>query len=137
MILFFVLSILILSTIVVISLFAPEKLPWYRPHLMLNPQASDFVKVKPLVSAIRQPIIIEGLADPEPEKTMDLSAQEKIARLENMLIEKNATIEKLQKQVIGEKASRVEFEKVKALLDEEIASLRKQNRELKIKTGEA
>ena len=84
----------------------------------------------------RQPMIMEGLAEPELEISMDPSAQEKVVRLESILLEKNVTIEKLQKQIAAEKSHRDEFEKLKILLDEEIGSLRKYNRELKTKIGE-
>lgn len=135
MILFFVLLILLISAVVLISLFAPQRLPWYRPHLVLNPANSDMIRVVERVPV--QPVIMEGLADPDPEpKRNDPELEEKISRLENILLEKNAAIEKLQRQVTAEKAHRSEFDKVKAILDEEIVKLRKQNKELKAKTGE-
>lgn len=135
MILFLVLLILLVSAIVLVSLFAPHLFPWYRPHLILNPADSDMVRTP--ASTPVQPVIMEGLADPDPEPARyDPSLEEKIVRLENILLEKNAVIEKLQRQVTAEKAHRTEFEKVKAILDEEIVKLRKQNKELKAKTGE-
>ena len=134
MILFFILAVLVIpvtAAIVLLSLFAPHKLPWYRPHLLLSANRQETVQPR---SYPRQPVILEGLAEPEPERNdLDISSKEKVARLENILLEKNAAIEKLQKQISTDKNLREDFEKVKALLDEEIVSLRKQNRDLKIR----
>jgi hypothetical protein len=129
MILFFVLAILTAAVVVLFSLFAPHKLPWYRPRLALNSHSAEMVRVQ----IPRQPIVMEGLASPEEETRLDPTLQEKVSRLETILLEKNTLIEKLQKQVVAEKSLREDFDKVKALLDEEIINLRKQNRELKAK----
>jgi hypothetical protein len=133
MILFFLFVITIAAIIILMSLFAPHMLPWYRPHLILNPS-----EMQPLTTTIirKQPIIIEGLAEFEIEGNGNISLEEKESRLDHILIEKNSMIEKLQKQLIAEKSHRLEFEKVKGLLDKEILNLRKQNKEFKIRTGE-
>ncbi len=131
MIFFFILVILLLAAYVLISLFAPETLPWYRPHLILErPEPSA-----PAPSVVtRQPYIMEGLA--EPDGDFRLSLEENVARLEAILHEKNRTIEKLQRELTAEKSHRGEFEKVKAIMDQEIQNLKSKNKELKTKTGE-
>ena len=53
-------------------------------------------------------------------------------KFERLLSEKNQLIDRLQKQVEAERSHRLEFEKVKELLDEEILRLKEQNRGLKI-----
>jgi hypothetical protein len=127
MIFFFVLTILSTAAIVLISLFAPHKLPWYRPSLILTSPIHREV--------YKQPIIVEGLAELE-EESFDISAQEKVAKLEAILLEKNTAIEKLQKQLTAEKSNRADFEKVQNVLNEEIQNLRTQNKELKTRIGE-
>ena len=133
MILFFVLLISIITVIVLLSLFEPRALPWYKPHLMLTSSEIEPIRT-PMVH--KQPLIMEGLVDPEPERNRDISSKEKVDRLENILIEKNIAIDKLQKQVAAEKSHRTEFAKVQKILEEEITKLRAQNKKLKLKTGE-
>ena len=53
-------------------------------------------------------------------------------KFERLLSEKNQLINRLQKQVEAERSHRLEFEKVKGLLDEEISRLKEQNRGLKV-----
>ncbi len=53
-------------------------------------------------------------------------------KFERLLLEKNRLIDRLQKQVEAERSHRLEFEKVKELLSEEILRLKEQNRGLKI-----
>jgi len=53
-------------------------------------------------------------------------------KFERLLLEKNQLIDRLQKQVEAERSHRLEFEKVKELLNEEISKLKEQNRGLKI-----
>ena len=52
-------------------------------------------------------------------------------KFERLLSEKNQLIDRLEKQVEAERSHRLEFEKVKELLDEEILRLKEQNRGLK------
>lgn len=130
MVFFLILLIFIVATIVLISLFALQSLPWYRPSLILEKNEMGPVKLRPVT---RQPMVMEGLA--EPENDFHVSLEENVARLETMLNEKNRMIEKLQKQLAAEKIHRVEFEKVKAILDEEIQNLKAQNKTLKAPTG--
>lgn len=130
MIFFFILVILLIAAYVLISLFAPQTLPWYRPHLILD--RNDSLRVEP--TRIKQPVIMEGLA--EPESDFNISLEENVTRLEGILNEKNRMIEKLQKELTAEKAHRGEFEKVKAIMDEEIKNLKTKNRELKSQKGE-
>ena len=119
--------IIVVAVIVLISLFAPEKLPWYRPHLVIE----KIQKIEPvnIQEITRPPVVMEGLA--EPESDFNISLDENVARLETILLEKNQTIEKLQRELAAEKSHRGEFEKIKAILDEEIQKLRIQNKELK------
>ena len=122
MILFFILVSVISAIIILLYLLAPQTLPWYRPHLRLTSSEIESIAVQ---TVSKRPIIMEGLA--EPDKNFDISLQEKVTRLENILAEKNVTLEKLQKQLVAEKSHRVEFEKVQTLLNEEIVRLRTQN----------
>src|SRR5258707_761546 len=115
MVLFLILFIIVAAAIVLISLFAPEKLPWSKPHLILDRREIEPIKIEPVT---RQPIIMEGLA--EPESDFSISFEENVARLENIIGEKNRLIEKLQRELTAERSHRTEFEKVKAILDEEI-----------------
>ena len=132
MILFFLLVVVILTIVVLLSLFVPHKLPWYRPHLVLS--SSEVTMIQPQTVS-RQPMVMEGLVEPD-KIDLDVSSQEKIDRLENILIEKTALVEKLQKQVLAEKSHRTEFEKVQTLLEGEVTKLRKLNQELRVKIGE-
>ena len=124
--------IIVVAVIVLLSLFAPEKLPWYRPHLILE----KATKVEPIKTQeiVQQPMVMEGLA--EPESDFHISLDENVARLETILFEKNTIIEKLQRELAAEKTHRGEFEKIKAILDEEIQKLKIKNKELKNQTGE-
>ena len=54
-------------------------------------------------------------------------------KFERLLSEKNQLIHRLQRQVEAERSHRLEFEKVKELLNEEISKLKEQNRGLKIR----
>ncbi|MBF0489919.1 MAG: hypothetical protein HQL15_04800 [Candidatus Omnitrophica bacterium] len=129
MILIFVLMILVAAILVLIYMLAPQIFPWYRPHLILNSSEMQSIRVQ------RRPMVMEGLIDHEFERNVDMNAEDKVARLETILVEKNRSIEKLQKQLMAEKAHRQEFENLRMLLDEEIQNLRNQNKELKNKIG--
>ena len=126
MVFFFILLIIVVAAIVLISLFSPQSLPWYRPHLVLSRSEIEELPAQPVA---RQPVVMEGLA--EPESDFNVPLEENIARLEGVLHEKNRTIEKLQKELAVEKSHRLEFEKIKAILDGEIQNLKAQNKALK------
>ncbi len=53
-------------------------------------------------------------------------------KFERLLLEKNRMIDRLQRELEAERSHRLEFEKIKELLDEEISRLKEQNRGLKI-----
>ncbi len=53
-------------------------------------------------------------------------------KFERLLLEKNQLIDRLEKQVEAERSHRLEFEKVKELLNGEISRLKEQNRGLKV-----
>ena len=125
MVFFFILFIFASAIIVLISLFTPHLMPWYRPHLVLTASQGPTIQGQ---AAVKQPIIMEGLAEPQEAKSLDISLEEKTSRLENILIEKNIAIDKLQKQLIAEKSHRGEFEKVQLVLNEKIQDLRTQNK---------
>ena len=131
MIFFFILAILILAAYVLISLLAPQTLPWYRPHLILERHEPPH-NANPVPT--RQPLIMEGLV--EPESDFNMSLEENVARLESILHEKNRAIEKLQRELTAERSHRQEFEKVKAIMDGEIQNLKSKNKELKTKIGD-
>ena len=130
MILFFILAILLIGAYVLVALFAPEALPWYRPHLILE-RPEPVPHAEPVA---RQPYVMEGLA--EPESDFRVSLEENVTRLETILYEKNRTIEKLQKELLAERSHRQEFEKVKAIMDQEIQNLKLKNKQLKTQPGE-
>jgi hypothetical protein len=127
MVFFFILAIILIALIVLVSIFAPHKLPWYRPHLVLNPSEIELMQ-KP----IQHPVVIEGLVEPERRS---ISLEDQVLKLESILTEKNRAIEKLQKQVTAERNYREEFDKLKTILDKEISQLRAHNKELKAKIG--
>ena len=128
MIVFFLLLILLTALVVLINLFNPKILPWYRPSLILGKsEISPIIEPKPK----RRPIVLEGLH--EPDENFRLSLEENISRLEMILGEKNIMIEKLQRELTAEKSHRLEFEKVKELLDDEILTLRRKFKNLKEK----
>ena len=127
MVFFFILAIIVIAIIVLMYMFAPQNLPWYRPHLVLNPTEIELMK-KPMV----HPIKMEGLVEP---KRNSITLEDQVLKLESILTEKNRTIEKLQKQVTAERTYREEFDKLKVILDREILQLRTQNKELKSKLG--
>ncbi|MEI7999295.1 MAG: hypothetical protein WCH62_07325 [Candidatus Omnitrophota bacterium] len=131
MVIFFILLVLILAALILISLFSPQKLPWYRPHL--NFKTSEF-ELSERRSVSRQSAGMEGAV--EPEGDFNIPLEENVARLENILNEKNRFIERLQRELAAEKGHRTEFEKVKAILDDEIKNLRSQNKELKVQKGD-
>ena len=71
-----------------------------------------------------------GTSAPAPaELPVAIDLPEKFERL---LLEKNRMIDRLQRDLKAERSHRLEFEKVKELLSEEISRLKKQNRGLKI-----
>jgi hypothetical protein len=134
MTLFFVMMIGVAGAVVLISLFAPHKLPWYRPHLILN--SSQFAvgtDVMPQQSSLLENFLIPEAPD---EESLEIALEGKILKLETILTEKNLTIDKLQRQIAAEKSHRHEFEKIQEILNGEIKSLRVQNKELKVRIGE-
>ncbi|MBF0510983.1 MAG: hypothetical protein HQL13_01500 [Candidatus Omnitrophica bacterium] len=56
-------------------------------------------------------------------------------KLENLLLEKNRAIDLLQKELKAFKGQKEDFEKLRALLEEEIYRLREQNRILRSELG--
>jgi hypothetical protein len=130
MIFFFIISILFLAVIVLLNLFIPHKLPWYRPNLILHPSEIPFQSQ----SVHRQPVILEGLAEPEEEEDLDLRKQ--VENLDKILQEKNRKIEQLNRKLKAEISHREDFEKVKTIMEEELISLRKENRSLKSRKEE-
>src|SRR3569623_1646948 len=127
---FFVFMIAVAGAIVLVSLFAPHKLPWYRPQLILNPSQMS------IHAPVIQPILDDFLGVQLPKDSIEIALEGKILKLETILSEKNTAIEKLQKQLSAERSHRTEFEKIQDLLNNEIKNLRLQNRELKVRIGE-
>ena len=129
---FLIFIIFVLGIIVLISLFAPQSLPWYRPHLILS--SSEMITIKEPAS-IPKPVFVNHHVDVEDENNAAL--KEKVARLESILVEKNRTLEKLQKEYSAQKEHRFEFEKVQLLLEQEIAQLKTKHKKLKSQIGES
>ncbi len=127
MLIFFVIVFIFgLSAILLITLFAPEILPWFKPHLILE---RSEIKREPKPPAIQKPQVMEGLIEQDIE--FNISLKEKIERLEVILHEKNKILEKLQTQLDAEREHRHEFEKVREMLIAQIESLKNKNKELK------
>lgn len=131
MILFLIFIILILGIIVLISLFAPHKLPWYRPHLIIS--SSEITPMDQPV-AISKVMLEEKLVSSDVE--FKLSLKEQVSKLEIILGEKNRLIEKLQKELSSQKDQRFEFDKVQSLLNQQIEELKNKNKKLKSQIGE-
>ena len=64
-------------------------------------------------------------------REVHVSSSDKIEKMEQILLEKNRMIERLQGQVEAERSHRLKFENVKTILDEEISRLQEQVRHLK------
>ena len=129
---FLIFIIFILAAYVILTLFIPQKLPWYRPHLILS--KSEMTEMPPMPTVVKQPLILEGLAEPEDELRM--SAKDQVARLESILLDKNRTIERLQRELLVEKEGRSGLETLKVILEKEIENLKIKNKRLKERIGE-
>ncbi len=68
---------------------------------------------------------------PAPSTPAELPAAN-TEKLERLLLEKNKLIERLQRELEAERLHRLEFEKVREMLNDEILRLKEQNRGLKV-----
>jgi hypothetical protein len=96
-------------------------IPLGKPRLIND--VSSRVTPEPVVTDVPAPKI-EQLEEP-------LDAQAKISKLKDLLSEKNRELERLNKELQALQAGMQGFDKVKALLEDEILRLREQNRVLK------
>ena len=67
----------------------------------------------------------------DEEEEISLPTDDSFIKLDNLLLEKNKLIAKLQKDIESERAHRVEFDNVKVVMDQEILRLKDQIRQLK------
>ena len=128
-ILLFILVIL-LGAFAAIRLLAPDmylrlnipkfNLPWGRHRLL-----PDSAAYQPDQASIidRLPVAIDTPMEPEE---MPMALTEKLKKMEALLLEKNKLIDRLQRNLEAERSHRCEFEKVKSIMDEEIARLKEQ-----------
>jgi len=129
---FLIVLIVVVSVIVLLSLFYPQALPWPRPHLNLIKSEIEPIKDYPQT---RQAPLKGASVKSKSENDFQISLEENVARLETILHEKNRTIEKLQRELASEKSHKREYDKIKAILDDEIINLKTQNKELKTQIG--
>ncbi len=92
--------------------------PWW-PRLRLK------------VPAAPVPVLPDAIDLPMDAQEMPMSLTAKAAKVELLLLEKNKLIDRLQSDLEAERSHRQEFEKVKALLDDQILKLKEQNRALR------
>ena len=95
--------------------------------VLLRPPDISVVPVSGLPDPIDAPM------DPEPPASL----AQRLEKVERLLLEKNTLIDRLQGEVEAERSHRLEFEKVRSLLDEEIVRLKEQNRALKAQQQES
>ncbi len=100
--------------------------PWGKPRLLADSVSEVPVQPESLMENLPIAIDMPMQADEMPAAEVN-----KTARMEILLLEKNKAIEKLQKELQAERSNRSEFDKVKAIMDEEIGRLKDQVRSLK------
>ena len=100
---------------------------WPRPRLL----DEDNIVLRSKTSALPVPVLPEAIDLPMDAQDMPMSLTAKTEKIELLLLEKNKLIDRLQSDLEAERSHRQEFEKVKALLDEEIIRLKEHNRALR------
>ena len=101
------------------------------PHaISISPLSIKQTPVTPVEPSSESPQPPPALAFEPPE-----TLEERYHKLEILLNEKNQIITKLETRFKNACEDREEFEKIKALLEEQIVELREQNRTLKLDAG--
>ena len=95
--------------------------PWGRAHLIPDVPA-EAVAMEELPMAIDTPM--------QPEE-MPIIVNDKLIKLETLLLEKNKLIERLQRELEAERSTRKTFENVKAIMDAELNRLKSDIKSLK------
>ncbi len=133
---------LIVGIFIAFRLLAPEmyvvlnrsklRFPWQRPSLMVD----SAVPVDSIYEHAPEhlPVAIDTPMQPEE---IPLPLNEKFSRMDALLLEKNKLIEQLQKDLACERSHRGEFDKVRSIMDEEIARLKDQLKKLKTQKEQA
>ncbi len=123
MMIFLFIIITVTASLVLFRLLAPEMyvrlssrprlhFPWVRPHLV----------VEELPPAIDLPM--------QPDE-MPVPVTGKLDKMDALLLEKNKLIDRMQTELEAERSHRLEFEKVRSIMDEEIQRLKEQLKSLK------
>lgn len=98
--------------------------PWEKVHAL---RRSTKVQVMPVTPA-DYPLPVSKAA-----AATDDGPGDEVQRLERLLLEKNRTIDRLQKALEAERSHRTQFMKVKGIMDDEIGRLKTQVKTLKPK----
>ena len=117
----------VLITFRLLSGDQPWPWQWPRPRLL----DEDNIVLRPKIPVAPEPVLPEAIDLPVDPQDMPIPLTVKAEKLELLLLEKNKLIDRLQSELEAERSHRQEFEKVKELLDEEIARLKEKNRALK------
>ena len=96
--------------------------PWKRPRLL--PDSST--KLKPVIAHSPADITM-----PARQDGIEGSLLAKLNKVEFLLAEKNRAIDRLGKELEAERSHRLEFDKVKNIMDTEITRLKEQIKNLK------
>lgn len=121
MIVFLLLIISVLALLITFRLLSGDA-PLFRIALPFKKGAGASAPAE-LPVAIDLPMEAQEVHPPTTEK------------FERLLLEKNQLIDRLQRQVEAERSHRMEFEKVREMLLDEISMLKEQNRGLKTKNA--
>lgn len=126
---------LIFIIVVTLGLVTAYRLLWPEMYVQVPKSRFSFPWRKPHLRADLEPpaqIVVDAPRLHEPESSKysmnPATPLEKINKLEALLLEKNKVIDRLQTQIDNERQTRLEFENVKSIMDEEINHLREQLR---------
>ena len=96
--------------------------PWGRAHLIPDAPVENVLAMEELPVAIDTPMQAEE---------MPAAVNDKLTKLEILLLEKNKAIARLQKELDAERSCRATFENVKGIMDEELLRLKSEIKSLK------
>lgn len=104
----------------------------------LRKEKRDYIPLSPQEARTMLPVSVDAPTfEPEPEVIVkaDQSAEDslrsRLVKVEQLLVEKNIELEKLQNLVDAERRHKAEFEKIKSLLQWQIFETRQMNKEVK------
>jgi hypothetical protein len=105
----------------------PMYFSWGRPHLRgdsaVPTQMKRMSTVDSLPIAIDEPMLMDEV----------VPVKDKFKKMELLLLEKNKTISRLQKSIEAERSHRLQFDKIRVVMNEEIERLKTQLKTLKEK----